>query len=115
MPGGVGGMRGTAWSGTAESAIGVGVEGVAGDNGATGPGAGGVGPTAVVLCEPGSTIASESWILGFVLGSRALEYARYLCEDGQRILGRFCCHDIREVGSGSIGQAIEGSILAQRA
>ena len=40
--------------------MGVGEEGVAGDTEATAPGAGGVGPTAVVLSEPGSTTVSES-------------------------------------------------------
>ena len=79
VPDGVGGMRGTSSSGTAESGRGVGVEGIAGDGEATGPGAGGVGPTAVVLCEPGSTIASESWILGLVLGSTPLKSAKVLC------------------------------------
>ena len=39
---------------------GVGDEGVAGDTEATAPGAGGVGPTAVLLSDPGSTTASES-------------------------------------------------------
>lgn len=82
---GVGGMRGTLSSGTVESARGVGDEGVAGDGEATAPGGAGVGPTAVVLCDPGSTIASESCILGLVLGSTDFESAKDLCDYGQRI------------------------------
>lgn len=85
LAGGVGGIRGTLCSGTVESAIGVGEEGVAGDGEATAPGGAGVGPTAVVLCDPGSTIASESCILGLVLGSMDFESAKDLCDDGQRV------------------------------
>ena len=68
---------------------GVGDEGAAGDADNTGPGAGGVGPVAVLLCDPGSTMASESWILGFVLGSTAFESAKDLCRLSQR-LSREC-------------------------
>ena len=82
---GVGGMRGTLSMGTVESARGVGDEGVAGDGEATAPGGAGVGPTAVVLCDPGSTIASESCMLGLVLGSTDFESAKDLCDYGQRI------------------------------
>lgn len=53
-------------------------EGLAGDAGATGPGGGGVGPTAVLDCEPGRTIVSESCILGLVLGSIRLSSAKFL-------------------------------------
>ena len=66
--------------------MGIGDVGDAGDTEGTAPGAGGVGPTAVALCEPGSTIVSESWILGFVLGSTALKSARNLYQLSQRIL-----------------------------
>ena len=85
LPGGAGGMRGTLCSGTVESSIGVGDDGVAGDGEATAPGGAGVGPTAVVLCDPGSTIASESCILGLVLGSTDFESAKNLCDYGQRV------------------------------
>ena len=71
------------------SEIGVGDEGVAGDNEATAPGAGGVGPTAVLLSDPGSTTVSESCMLGLVLGSMALESAKSLCSNGQRVWKSF--------------------------
>ena len=70
------------------SEIGVGDEGVAGDTEATTPGAGGVGPTAVLLSDPGSTTVSESWMLGLVLGSMALESAKSLCNNCQRVWGK---------------------------
>ncbi len=49
--------------------LGVAGAGIDGDTEATGPGAGGVGPLAVWLSEPGRTIGLESWILGFVFRS----------------------------------------------
>lgn len=76
----------------------MGDEGVAGDIGVTAPGAGGVGPVAVVLFDPGSTIASESCMLGLVLRSTALESARNLCEHGQCIRARICCMSYARLG-----------------
>ena len=49
--------------------LGVAGVGIDGDTEAIGPGAGGVGPFAIWLCDPGKTAVSESWMLGFVLGS----------------------------------------------
>ena len=92
---------------------GVGDEGVAGDTEATAPGAGGVGPTAVLLSDPGSTTASESCILGLVLGSIALESAKSLCNNGQRVQESFGCHVIRDLGSDSMAQAIEDPAFFQ--
>lgn len=34
----------------------------------------------MLLCVPGRTIASESWILGLVFGSSGLDSAKDLCE-----------------------------------
>ena len=67
--GGGGGTNGMFSGRIVVSELGVAGDGVVGDTEATGPGAGGVGPFAVWLCEPGSTIVSESWMLGLVLGS----------------------------------------------
>ena len=58
--------------------VGVAGAGLVGDAGATGPGGGGVGPTAVLDCEPGRTIVSESCILGLVLGSMRRSSANLL-------------------------------------
>ena len=63
-------------------------EGVAGrscsgEADSTGPGGGGCGLVAVLLWVPGRTIASESWMLGFVFVSMLLLSARDLC--------RACC------------------------
>ena len=95
------------------SVIGVGDEGVAGDIEATGPGAGGVGPTAVLLSDPGSTTVSESCMLGLVLGSRVLESAKSLCNNGQRVWEGFDRYAIRDLGSDLGAQAIEGSVFFQ--
>ena len=65
------------------STVGVTGEGFIGDAEVTGPGGGGVGPTAVVDCEPGRTTVSESCILGFVLGSVCLSSAKLLCIESQ--------------------------------
>ena len=70
------------------SETGVGDEGVAGDTEATAPGAGGVGPTAVLLSDPGSTTVSESCMLGLVLGSMALESAKSLYKQWSARLGK---------------------------
>lgn len=64
LPGGCGGTRGTFSGGIAVSELGV--AGEVGDGGSILPGAGGVGPFAVWLWEPGSTAVSESFMLGFV-------------------------------------------------
>ena len=69
-PGGCGGIRGTCCGGPMASELGVAGEVVAAceaavaDVGGIGPGAGGVGPFAVRLCEPGKTMGSESCMLG---------------------------------------------------
>lgn len=97
------------------SEIGVGDEGVAGDTEATAPGAGGVGPTAVLLSDPGSTTVSESWMLGLVLGSMALESAKSLCNNCQCVWESFRSHVIRDFGSDSMAQAIEDSVSSQSA
>lgn len=79
-PGGCGGIKGMFCGGTLVSEAGWAGVGFVGDAGwDTGPGAGGVGPTAVVLFDPGRTMVSESCMLGLVLGSVPLSTAKVLC------------------------------------
>ena len=61
------------------SEVGVGGAGCIGEVDSTAPGGGGWGFVAVVLCEPGRTIASESWMLGLVFASLLLIFAKDLC------------------------------------
>ena len=95
------------------SETGVGDEGVAGDTEATAPGAGGVGPTAVLLSDPGSTTVSESCMLGLVLESMTLESTKSLCNIGQRVWESFGCQVIRDSESDSMAQAIEDLVSCQ--
>ena len=57
------------------------------DVGGIGPGAGGVGPFAVWLCEPGKTMASESCILalGWVSGFFVLANVLCFCQLGHHL------------------------------
>ena len=83
-PGGCGGIRGTCCGGTIASELGVAgevvvaCEAAVAEVGGIGPGAGGVGPFAVWLCEPGKTMASEScilalgWVSGFFVSANVL-------------------------------------------
>lgn len=57
------------WGGMVVSELGEAGEVAVGDTEATGPGGVGVGSVANLLCDPGRTIASESWMLGLVLES----------------------------------------------
>ena len=81
-PGGCGGTKGTFWGGTMASEDGVDGEGAVAELGGIAPGAGGVGPFAVWLCDPGNTTASESFILalgsssGFFISAKVL----YSCQ-----------------------------------
>jgi len=77
--GGGGGTSGTFSGGIVAFELGWGEVGDAGDTEITGPGAGGVGRAVVVLCEPGSTTASELWILGFEFPDGFLTSARNRC------------------------------------
>ena len=61
------------------SEVGVGGAGCIGEADSTAPGGGGWGFVAVVLCEPGRTIASESWMLGLVFASLLRLSAKDLC------------------------------------
>lgn len=79
-PLGDGGKRGISWGGmTVFDAGVVGEGGTTAVAEGTGPGGGGSGFGAVLLCVPGSTTVSESWILGLVLLSGCLESAKKRC------------------------------------
>lgn len=87
------------------SEVGVGGAGCIGEVDSTAPGGGGWGFVAVVLCEPGRTIASESWMLGLVFASLLLLSAKNLC--------RGCCQC--QIQASKIATAVPGGLSVQGA
>lgn len=77
--GGGGGTRGTLSGAITLFSLGVAGVGIDGEIEAMGPGAGGAGAVLLVLCDPGSTTASESCMLGFVFRSLLFELEKKAC------------------------------------
>ena len=87
------------------SEVGVGGAGCIGEVDNTAPGGGGWGFVAVVLCEPGRIMASESWILGLVFASLLLLSAKDLCSASCQCLIR----------ASVIARAVPGGLSVQGA
>lgn len=109
------------------SEVGVAGDGCVGEAGSTGPGGGGWGLVAVVLCVPGKTMASESWMLGFVfvsmfpLSAKDLCRASCQCQIQARVIvgavpGEYSCQGaFRAIESWILAQMVFEELAGQKA